>query len=456
MSEWIKFDYGSAAGFIHPSQLSAMEKEISAAHHILHEKKGRGGEFTGWLHLPQQVDRDELARIERTARHIRNTSDAFVVIGVGGSYLGARAVIELLSHTFHNELSDASRNGPRIYFVGHHVSPDYMQDLLEILKDQDVSVNVISKSGTTTEPAVAFRIMRQFLQEKYGVAEARKRIYVTTDRSRGALKKMADEEGYTQFVIPDDIGGRYSVLTPVGLLPIAVAGIDIEALLTGAAEAAQRYAIPDWTQNACYQYAAVRQHLYRSGKKIELLVHYEPCIHYFAEWWKQLYGESEGKEGKGLFPAAVQFTTDLHSLGQFIQEGERLMFETILQFDNPQRDMVIPAEEKNEDGLKYLAGQTMDHVNKKAMEGTLLAHTDGGVPGLLITVPKRTPFHIGGLIYFFEKACAISGYMMGVNPFDQPGVESYKKNMFALLGKPGYEQEKQVLLQRLNCFNQRS
>ncbi len=449
MNKWINFDFGSAAGFIDQSELSAMKKEINAAHQILHEKKGRGAEFTGWLHLPQQIDREELSRIQQSADHIRSTSDTFVVIGVGGSYLGARAVIEMLSHTFYNEIPDGKRNGPRIYFVGHHVSPDYMQDLLDVLQDREVSVNVISKSGTTTEPAVAFRIMRRFLQEKYGVEGARRRIYVTTDRTRGALKKMADEEGYTQFVIPDDIGGRYSVLTPVGLLPIAVAGIDLEALLDGAAEAARLYATPDFHENNCYQYAAVRQYLYRSGKKIELFVHNDPWLHYFAEWWKQLYGESEGKEGKGLFPASVQFTTDLHSLGQYIQEGERLMFETVVQFGKPERDPVIPEEENNEDGLNYLAGQSMNYVNKKAMEGTLLAHADGDVPGLVITVPERSPYFAGGLIYFFEKACAISGYMMGVNPFDQPGVESYKKNMFALLGKPGYEQEKQVLLQRL-------
>lgn len=447
--EKLTFDYRTAAPLLSERELSYMAGAVEEAHHRLHNRSGAGNDFLGWLEWPTHYDKEEFSRIKKAAAKIQADSDVLVVIGIGGSYLGARAAIEMLNHSFYNLLTKNERKTPQIFFVGNSISPTYTQDLLDVLKDKDVSVNVISKSGTTTEPAIAFRIFRAFLEEKYGKEEARKRIYATTDRAKGALKTLSDEEGYETFVIPDDVGGRYSVLTAVGLLPIAVSGVDIDAMMEGARAAQADFATPDLMQNPAYQYAACRNILYNKGKAIELLVNYEPGLHYFAEWWKQLFGESEGKDHKGLYPASADFSTDLHSLGQYVQEGRRHLFETVLKVEKPRRDIVIQEEEGNLDNLNYLAGKTMDFVNKKAMEGTVLAHTDGGVPNLIVTIPELTPYHFGYLVYFFEKACALSGYLLGVNPFDQPGVEAYKKNMFALLGKPGFEKEKAELEKRL-------
>lgn len=445
----IHFDYSKALTFLGEHEIPYMEPAVAMAHDLLHGKKGPGNDYVGWVELPTRYDREEFARIRQAARQIQSDSDALVVIGIGGSYLGARAAIEMLSHSFYNVLPKGKRQTPEIYFAGQNISSTYLSHLLELLEGKDVSVNVISKSGTTTEPAIAFRIFRNYLEKKYGKAEARKRIYATTDQSKGALLQLAAEEGYETFVIPDDVGGRYSVLTAVGLLPIAVAGIDIEAMMAGAADAEQRYAVPSLQDNASYQYAAVRNILYRKGKTTELLVNYEPSLHYVSEWWKQLFGESEGKDYKGIFPAAVDFSTDLHSMGQFIQEGTRNIFETVLQVEKPQVELTLEEDADNLDGLNFLAGKTMDFVNKKAFEGTLLAHTDGQVPNLVVTLPDISAYTFGSMVYFFEKACGISGYLMGVNPFDQPGVEAYKKNMFALLGKPGYEAIKEELEKRL-------
>lgn len=400
----------------------------------LAEKTGSGNDFLGWHDLPFEYDKNEFARIRQAAAAIREHSEMLIVIGIGGSYLGAKAAIEFLSHSYYNQLPKNRRHGPEIYFTGTNISSTQLQDLLELIGDRDFSVNVISKSGTTTEPAIAFRILKQLTEEKYGKVGARERIFATTDKSRGALKQLADQEGYQTFVVPDDVGGRYSVLTAVGLLPIAAAGISIENLMEGAAQACADLKT-NFDQNTAAQYAAARHILYQKGKLIEMLVNYEPRCGFLAEWWKQLFGESEGKENKGLFPASANFTTDLHSLGQYIQEGRRHIFETILNIESPQKDLFIPAVSEDLDGLNYLAGKTMDFVNKKAMEGTLLAHLDGGVPNLMITLPEATAYHLGYLFYFFEKACALTGYAMGVNPFDQPGVEAYKKNMFRLLGK---------------------
>jgi glucose-6-phosphate isomerase len=450
MTKHLTFDYSKALTFIGEHEIAQMEPAVRTAHELLHSGTGAGNDFLGWVNLPFDYDRDEFARIQAAAKKIQSDSDALVVIGIGGSYLGARAAIEMLTHSFYNQLPKNKRKTPEIYFVGHHISSTYTAHLLELLEGKDISVNVISKSGTTTEPAIAFRFFREYMEKRYGKEEARRRIYATTDRAKGALKQLADAEGYETFVIPDDVGGRYSVLTAVGLLPIAVSGVDIEAMMTGARDAAEAYRNPVLAENPSYQYAAVRNALYRKGKTTELLVNYEPSFHYFAEWWKQLYGESEGKDQKGIFPAAVDFTTDLHSMGQYIQEGLRNIFETVIRIDQPRVDLTIQSDEDNLDGLNYLAGQTMDFVNKKAMEGTLLAHTDGGVPNLVVEVPEVSPYYFGQLVYFFEKACGISGYLLGVNPFDQPGVEAYKKNMFALLGKPGFESERERLLKRLN------
>jgi glucose-6-phosphate isomerase len=416
---------------------------------MLHNKTGPGSDFTGWVDLPKVYDRDEFARIKAAAERIKSDSEALVVIGIGGSYLGARAAIEALAHSFHNLMPRSKRNTPEIYFVGNSISSTYMAELFELLDGKDISVNVISKSGTTTEPAIAFRVFREYLESKYGKEEAAKRIYATTDKARGALKKLADEEGYESFVIPDDVGGRFSVLTAVGLLPIAVAGIDIDEMMRGAADAADQYNNDDVTVNECYQYAAVRNALYRKGKTIEIMVNYEPSMHYFTEWWKQLYGESEGKDQKGIFPAGVDFTTDLHSMGQYIQDGLRNIFETVLNVEKPRKNIMIKVDKDDLDGLNFLAGKDVDFVNKMAMQGTVLAHTDGGVPNLVISIPEMNSYWFGNLVYFFEKACGISGYLLGVNPFDQPGVEAYKKNMFALLGKPGYEKEREKLEARL-------
>ena len=445
----ISFDYSNALSFISENEITILSPLIKNAHKMLHNKTGPGSDFTGWVDLPHNYDKAEFARIKEAAGKIRSDSDALVVIGIGGSYLGARAAIEALSHTFHNLLPGDRRGAPEIYFVGNSISSTYIAELFELLEGKEISVNVISKSGTTTEPAIAFRVFREYLESKYGKAGAAKKIYATTDRARGALKKLADEEGYESFVIPDDVGGRYSVLTAVGLLPIAVAGIDIDEMMKGAADAADLYDNDDVAANGCYQYAAVRNALYRKGKTIEIMVNYEPSMHYFTEWWKQLYGESEGKDHKGIFPAGVDFTTDLHSMGQYIQDGLRSIFETVLSIEKPRKNITIKEDKDNLDGLNFLAGKDIDYVNRMAMQGTILAHNDGGVPNLVVNIPEMSSYWFGNLVYFFEKACGISGYLLGVNPFDQPGVEAYKKNMFALLGKPGYEKEMERLRARL-------
>ncbi len=432
----VRFDPSPAATFIQPIEWVAIESQVSAAAQMLQSRQGPGGDYLGWLVLPTSFDHEELAQIKQAAQTIRQQSEVLVVIGIGGSYLGAKAAIEFCQHSFYNQLSKEQRQGPEVYFAGTNLSGTYLQHLQEVIGDRDFSVNVISKSGTTTEPAIAFRIFKKKLEAKYGKEGARSRIYATTDKAKGALKTLADQEGYTTFVVPDDVGGRYSVLTAVGLLPIAVAGIDVDALMQGAAAGAELANLP-FAENDCHRYAAARNLLNRKGKDIELLVNYEPRFHFFAEWWKQLFGESEGKNGKGLFPAAVDFTSDLHSMGQYIQDGRRNLFETVLEIDTPDADITLERETEDLDGLNYLAGKTLDYVNKKAAEGTRMAHIDGGVPNFKITIPEATPYYLGQLFYFFEKACAISGYLLAVNPFDQPGVEAYKKNMFALLGKEG-------------------
>lgn len=449
MSGQLRFDYSKALDFVGQHEVDYLKEPVRVAHQQLHKGTGAGSDYLGWIDLPVNYDKEEFARIAQAASKIRSDSDVLVVIGIGGSYLGARAAIEMLSHTFYNLLSKEQRGAPTVVFAGNNISSTYMAHLLQLLEGKDFSLNVISKSGTTTEPAVAFRILKDALEAKYGKEAAKSRIYATTDQARGALKKLATEEGYESFVIPDDVGGRYSVLTAVGLLPIAVAGINIDEMMKGAADASKEYANEDLASNASYQYAAVRNALYRKGKTTEILVNYEPTLHYFSEWWKQLYGESEGKDNKGIYPAAVDFSTDLHSMGQFIQEGTRNIFETVIQVDKPKEEITIERDPADLDGLNFLAGQTMDFVNKKAFQGTLLAHTDGGVPNLVVTIPEISPYWFGYIVYFFEKACGVSGYLLGVNPFDQPGVEAYKKNMFALLGKPGFEKEKAELESRL-------
>ena len=446
----IKFDYSKAMNFFTEEEVLSMQEFVDVAHNMVHEKTGLGNDFLGWVELPNNYDKEEFDRIKKAAEKIKSDSDVLLVIGIGGSYLGSRAAIEMCSHSFRNNLNKEDRNAPEIYFVGNNISSTYMMDLLDVIKDKDVSINVISKSGTTTEPAIAFRIFKDFLEKKYGKEEASKRIYATTDAKKGALKKLADEEGYETFVIPDDVGGRFSVLTPVGLLPIAAAGLDIDSMMLGAKEACEEYRNNDLKENQSYQYAVVRNILNRKGKDIELLVNYEPNLHFVNEWWKQLYGESEGKDNKGIFPASVDFSTDLHSMGQYIQDGKRILFETVINVEKSRRSIEIQKEEVDLDGLNYLAGKTVDFVNQKALEGTLIAHTDGQVPNLLINIEALDEYNFGYLVYFFEKACAISGYLLGVNPFDQPGVEAYKKNMFALLGKPGFEKEKEELEKALN------
>ena len=421
-------------------QKSIMEykEQVENIHKELHKKTNDEKDFVGWLELPTKYDKKEFLRIKKAAKKIKKESDILVVIGIGGSYLGARAVIEALTNTFNNMLTDKQRKYPQILYVGNNLSPNYINELIEYIGEKDFSVNVISKSGTTTEPAIAFRIFREILENKYGIDEARSRIYVTTDKERGALKTLADNEGYEKFVIPDNVGGRYSVLTAVGLLPIATAGIDIDKLMQGAQNAQERYDDPNLKYNECYKYAVTRNILYKLYKNTEILVNYEPKMHYFTEWWKQLFGESEGKDQKGIFPAGVDFTTDLHSMGQYIQEGRRNLFETVISIENPKSDITINKDEDNLDGLNYLAGKTLDYVNKKAMEGTVKAHVTGDVPNIMLTIEDLDEENIGELIYFFEKACAMSGMILGVNPFNQPGVEEYKKNMFKLLKKPGF------------------
>lgn len=445
----LSFNYSKALDFIQAHEIAYMEQPVKAAHEMLHNKTAPGHEYTGWLELPHNYDQAEFERIKAAAEKIKDDCEALVVVGIGGSYIGARAAIEMLGHSFYNSLPPDKRKTPQIYFLGHNISPVYTEDLLTVLVDKDICVNVISKSGTTTEPALAFRLLREHLEKKYGKTGARQRIYATTDRSKGALKQLADSEGYQTFVVPDDIGGRYSVLTAVGLLPIAVSGADIDQIMTGAASAADAYANPSLATNPAYQYAAVRNLLYRKGKTVELLVNYEPSLQLFAEWWKQLFGESEGKDQKGIYPASANFSTDLHSLGQYIQDGLRHIFETVINIDQPRHDIIITRDKDNLDGLNFLAGKTLDFVNKRAFEGTLLAHTDGGVPNLIVNVPRINEHYFGQLVYFFEKACAISAYLLGVNPFNQPGVEGYKQNMFALLGKPGFEKQKAELEKRL-------
>ncbi len=446
----ITLDYSNVLPFIGGEEaVKRMEPQVKAAHDMLHKKNGPGNDFLGWLDLPTNYDKEEFARIKKAAAKIRRDSDVLVVIGIGGSYLGARAVIELLNHSFANVASKKVRKSPIILFCGNSISATYLADMMDIIEGKDISLNIISKSGTTTEPAIAFRILRAYMEEKYGKEEARSRIYATTDKAKGALKGLADEEGYESFVVPDDVGGRFSVLTAVGLLPIAVAGIDIKELMKGAKDASKAYKKMSLEENPCYRYAAVRNCLLRSGYSTEIMVNYEPSFHYMTEWWKQLYGESEGKDLRGIFPAGVDNTTDLHSMGQFIQDGARIMFETVVSIDNPRRSFEIPNDPANLDGLNFLSGMDMNEVNKKAMQGTVLAHVDGKVPNMAIHMEKQDAYNLGELIYFFEKACGISGYILSVNPFNQPGVEAYKKNMFALLGKPGYEDQKAALEARL-------
>ncbi len=443
----LKLQDGYLKGFVAQHEYQAMEPQVKAAHETLHAGTGMGSDFLGWVTLPEDYDKEEFSRIKAAAARVKENSDVFVVIGIGGSYLGARAAIEFLKSDRYN---DMKKDTPDIYFTGNSISSTALQELVSICEGRDVSINMISKSGTTTEPAIAFRVFRELLEKKYGKEGAKERIFCTTDKQKGTLKQLADREGYETFVVPDNVGGRFSVLTAVGLLPIAVAGGDIDALMAGAAKAMQLYSDPDLEKNDCYKYAAIRNMLYRKGKSTEIMVSYEPCYTMMNEWWKQLYGESEGKDQKGLFPASVVFSTDLHSLGQFIQDGSRTMFETVVLIDKPKYEVALGNDPENVDGLNYLEGRTMAFINEKAFEGTVLAHNDGGVPNIVLHVPDFSEDSLGQVIYFFEKACAISGYMLGVNPFDQPGVESYKKNMFALLGKPGYEDQKAALEARLN------
>ncbi len=444
MMKNITLDYKPALKFFNEEEIINIKEQVITAHTALHNKTGAGNDFLGWVDLPENYDKEEFARIKVAAEKIRKDSDVLIVIGIGGSYLGAKAAIDFLTGPFYNYTSKT-----KIFFAGNSISPNYINGLLKSIEGKDVSVNIISKSGTTTEPAIAFRIFKEYLENKYGKEEARKRIYATTDKAKGALKNLADKEGYETFVVPDDVGGRFSVLTAVGLLPIAVCGADIDKLMLGARDAMDIYAGDDVFENDCYMYAAIRNILHRKGKDIEMLVNYEPELQYFIEWWKQLYGESEGKDQKGIFPAGASFSTDLHSMGQYIQDGRRSLFETVLYVENSKEDIVLETDAENVDGLNFLSGKTVDFVNKKAFEGTLLAHTDGGVPNLVVKIASLDEYTLGQLFYFFEKACGISGYMLGVNPFNQPGVESYKRNMFALLGKPGYEAEKDALEKRL-------
>ena len=434
-------------GFVNDHEYQEIQRQVSAAHQLLQSGEGAGSDFLGWTTLPEDYDKEEFARIKAAAKKVQGNSDVFVVIGIGGSYLGARAAIEFLKSEKYNDLR---KDTPAIYFTGNSISSTALQELVEICEGKDVSINMISKSGTTTEPAIAFRVFRELLEKKYGKEGARERIFCTTDKAKGTLKHLADEEGYETFVVPDDVGGRYSVLTAVGLLPIAVAGADIDALMGGAQKAMELYNNPSLEENDCYKYAAIRNILYNKGKCTEVMVSYEPCYAMMNEWWKQLFGESEGKDNKGLFPASVIFSTDLHSLGQYIQDGRRTLFETVVLIDEPKHQIALGNDPTDVDGLNYLEGRTMAFINEKAFEGTVLAHNDGGVPNVVIHASDFSEDTLGQLIYFFEKACAISGYLLGVNPFDQPGVESYKKNMFALLGKPGYEEAKAALEKRLS------
>ena len=445
----ISLDYSNILGYVKESEINYLKTQAELAAKTIEEKSGAGSDFLGWVDLPVNYDKDEFARIKAAAEKIQKQSEVLIVIGIGGSYLGAKATIDFLSSTFYNNLSREKRGTPEIYFAGTNMSPTYLKHLVELVGDRDFSVNVISKSGTTTEPAIAFRVFKKMLEEKYGKSGAKERIFATTDKSRGALKTLATGEGYETFVVPDDVGGRFSVLSAVGLLPIAAAGISIDDLMAGAAQGREASKAP-FEENDIYKYAVIRNILHKKGKDIEMLINYEPRLHFVAEWWKQLFGESEGKDNKGIFPASADFSTDLHSLGQFIQDGKRNLFETLVNIETVEDKIVIEADEADLDGLNFLAGKELDYVNKMAAAGTILAHTDGGVPNLIINMPKADAFYLRYLFYFFEKACAVSGYLLGINPFDQPGVEAYKKNMFALLEKPGFEKETEILKKRLN------
>ncbi|MDE6951791.1 MAG: glucose-6-phosphate isomerase [Lachnospiraceae bacterium] len=445
----VTFDYSKAASFIADHEVENIKKSVLEAKEVLVSKSGSGNDFLGWIDLPVDYDKEEFSRIKKAAEKIQSDSEVLLVIGIGGSYLGARAAIEFLRHSFYNIVDKSVRKTPEIYFCGNSISSTYLKDLMDVIGDRDFSINIISKSGTTTEPAIAFRIFKEMCEKKYGKEGAAKRIYATTDKARGALKKLATEEGYETFVVPDDVGGRFSVLTAVGLLPIAVSGADIDKLMEGAASGREAALHNAFEENDALQYAGIRNILLRKGKSIEVLANYEPSVHYVSEWWKQLYGESEGKDQRGIFPASVDLTTDLHSMGQFIQDGARILFETVLDVETSRETLTIGEEPVDLDGLNYLAGQTVDFVNRSAMNGTILAHTDGQVPNLMVKIPEANEFYLGQLFYFFEFACGVSGYLLGVNPFNQPGVESYKKNMFALLGKPGYEEQREALLKRL-------
>lgn len=445
----LKFDDSKLKSYINEDELSLITPQVKLAHELLKNKTGAGSDFLGWINLPNDYDKEEYSRLKKTAEKIRNDADVLIVIGIGGSYLGAKACIESLNTSFFNLLSRDERKSPQIFFAGNSISSTYLSELIEFVKDKSIYVNVISKSGTTTEPALAFRFFKELLEKKYGKDGARQRIIATTDKSRGALKNLANEEGYETFIIPDDVGGRFSVLTPVGLLPIAVSGVDIDQLMKGAQDAIKDFEIDDIDKNDCYRYAAVRNILYRKGYTTEILASYEPSLSFFSEWWKQLFGESEGKDKKGIYPSSVNLSTDLHSLGQYIQDGMRNLMETVINVESPLKDITIKEMEGDIDGLNYLTGKTVDFVNKKAFAGTLLAHLDGGVPNMVVNIPKINAYNIGYMIYFFEKACAISGHLSAVNPFNQEGVESYKKNMFALLGKKGFESLKSELEKRL-------
>ena len=450
MSKTVSFDYSKAGKFLGADELQNFKTITLNARDTLLAKTGAGNDFLGWIDLPVCYDKEEFERIKATAKKIKEDSDVLLVVGIGGSYLGARAAIEFLSHSFYNCLDKSQRNAPQIIFCGNSISSKYIADIKDLLKDKDFSINIISKSGTTTEPAISFRVFKEMLIEKYGREEANKRIYATTDKARGALKSLANEEGYESFVVPDDIGGRFSVLTAVGLLPIAVAGIDIDELMAGAAATREEVLKKDFEENPSLLYAAVRNIFLRKGKNIEVTANYEPSLHYVSEWVKQLFGESEGKDNRGIFPAALDLTTDLHSMGQYIQDGARIMFETVLDIEKSPVEILLKEEETDTDGMNYLAGKSVDFVNKSAMNGTILAHTDGDVPNLKINIPDMSAFSLGSLFYFYEFTCGVSGYILGVNPFNQPGVESYKANMFALLGKPGYESQREELLKRLS------
>ena len=449
MGKEVTFDYSKTAGFISAEEVKNMKAGVECAKEVLTSRTGAGNDFLGWIDLPVDYDKDEFARIKKAAAKIQSDSDVLLVIGIGGSYLGARAAIEFLTHSFYNVLDKGTRKTPQIFFVGNSISSKYIKDLQDVVRDKDFSINIISKSGTTTEPAIAFRVFKEMLIEKYGKEEANKRIYATTDKAKGALKNLANQEGYESFVVPDDVGGRFSVLTAVGILPIAVSGADIDKLMEGAASGRKKALETPYEENPALLYASIRNILLRKGKHVEIVANYEPSLHYVSEWWKQLFGESEGKDQKGIFPAAVDLTTDLHSMGQFIQDGARIMFETVINVEESPEEVVLKEEEIDTDGMNYLAGKNVDFVNKSAMNGTILAHTDGQVPNLKVNVPEQNEFYLGELFYFFEFACGISGYLLGVNPFNQPGVESYKRNMFALLGKPGYEKEREELMKRL-------